>query len=166
MDRVYQLMSEQAQFWTDSWDQIDSKARKPIWGSSYAIYNPPKPAHDQTLPLPPAPKSDLEYQSAWSSENQKRIDLAAQSMSGNQTVTGLLHENMRLVQFNRYNLEVYLSIAELCRQNLEMIDGIHHMDAALASASKLRTKNPKQALSEIDRALDTARSIRQQRTKF
>lgn len=165
MDRVYQLMSEQAQFWTDSWDQIDSKARKPIWGSSYAIYNPPKPAHDQTLPLPPAPKSDLEYQSAWSSENHKRIALAAQSMSGNQAVTGLLHENMRLAQFNRYNLEVYLSIADLCRQNLEMIDGIHHMDEALASASKLRAKNPKQALSEIDRSLDIAHSIQQQRNE-
>ena len=54
MNRIYQLMSDQAQYWNDSWDLVESKARKPIWGSYYAIFNPPHPAHDQTLPLPPA----------------------------------------------------------------------------------------------------------------
>ena len=49
MDRVYQLLSTQAQFWADSWDETDSKARKPIWGNSYAIYDTPHPAHDQTF---------------------------------------------------------------------------------------------------------------------
>ncbi len=55
MDRVYQLMSTQAEFWSDSWETEPSKARKPIWGNSAGIFNPPKPAHDQTLPLPPRP---------------------------------------------------------------------------------------------------------------
>ena len=128
MDRVYQLMSDQAQSWNDSWDAIDSKARKPIWGSSYAIFNPPHPAHDQTLPLPPVPDGGLNYSSSWSRENSKRIELALQAQQQNQLLQGLLYENIQRAQFNRYNLQVYLTIAELCRQNLEMIVGIHRMD--------------------------------------
>ena len=34
MGRLYQLMSEQAQFWEDSWETGPSSARTPIWGNS------------------------------------------------------------------------------------------------------------------------------------
>jgi hexosaminidase len=163
MDKVYQLLSEQAQFWTDSWDPTPSKARKPIWGNSYEIYNPPKPAHDQTLPLPSAPENDLAYHSGWSGENENRISLSALSMQSNDTLIGLINENLRRARFNTYNLEVYLTIAQLCRQNLSMIDGVHRMDVALTSASTLKTKNPKEAIGEIDKALDIAESIWRER---
>jgi hypothetical protein len=165
MDRVYQLMSDQAQTWNDSWDAMESKARKPIWGSSYAIFNPPHPAHDQTLPLPPAPDRNLNYSSTWSKENSRRIALALQAEQQNQVLSGLLHENLQRAQFNRYNLQVYLTIADLCRQNLAMIAGIHRMDIDLASASHAKGSNPKEAISEIDSALNTATSIWQQRNQ-
>jgi hypothetical protein len=165
MDRVYRLMSEQAQSWTDSWDPIPSKARKPIWGSSYEIFKTPRPAHDQTLPLPPSPGSDLEYSSTWSTDNAKRIILASQARHTNDTVLALLHENLQKSQFNRYNLEVYVTIADLCRQNFVMIEDIHHMDADLVAASQVRDKNPRQALHEVDKALDLASSIRQSRNE-
>jgi hexosaminidase len=165
MDRVYQLMSDQAQSWNDSWDPTESKARKPIWGSSYAIFNPPHPAHDQTLPLPSAPDSTLNYSSAWSKENSRRIALTLQAEQQNQVLLGLLHENIQRAQFNRYNLQVYLTIADLCHQNLTMIVGIHRMDVDLASASQVKEKDPKAALSAVDSALDTATSIWQQRNE-
>jgi hexosaminidase len=165
MDRMYQLMSEQAQSWNDSWDPTESTARKPIWGSSYAIFNPPHPAHDQTLPLPPVPDNALDYSSTWSKENLRRIALALQAEQQNLVLLGLLHENIQRAQFNRYNLQVYLTIADLCRQNLEMIAGIHRMDVDLASASRAKAKDPKVALSEVDSALDTATSIWQRRNQ-
>lgn len=165
MDRVYQLMSDQAQSWNDSWDPMESKERKPIWGSSYAIFSPPRPAHDQTLPLPPVPDNALDYSSTWSKENSRRIALALQAEQQNQALLGLLHENIRRAQFNRYNLQVYLTIADLCRQNLSMIAGIHRMDVDLAAASQAKQKDPKEALAEVDRALDTATSIWQQRNE-
>ena len=165
MDRVYQLMSDQAQIWNDSWDAMESKARKPIWGASYVIFNPPHPAHDQTLPLPPAPDSFLNYSSTWSEDNSRRVALALQAEQKNRTLLGLLHENLQRAQFNRYNLQVYLTIADLCRQNLAMIGGIHRMDVDLTAASQAREKDPKVALSEIDMALDTATSIWQQRNE-
>ncbi|MGB8480890.1 MAG: glycoside hydrolase family 20 zincin-like fold domain-containing protein [Acidobacteriaceae bacterium] len=165
MDRVYQLMSEQAQSWNDSWDPMESKARKPIWGSSYAIFNPPHPAHDQTLPLPPVPDNALDYSSTWSKENSRRIALALQAEQQNQVLLGLLHENLQRAQFNRYNLQVYLTIADLCQQNLAMIVSIHRMDVDLAAASQAKEKDPKEAISEVDSALDTATSIWQQRNQ-
>lgn len=165
MDRIYQLMSEQAQLWSDSWDTEPSKARKPIWGWSGGIYKTPKPAEDQTLPLPAAPADDLEYSSTWSSENARRIALTAQAMHDNDIVLGLLDENMQRSQFNRYNLEVYLSVANLCRQNFEMIAGIHNMDIDLAEASQLKAKDPKEAIHYVDQALDAASAIWRQRNQ-
>ena len=165
MDRVYQLLSTQAQFWTDSWDDTESKARKPIWGNSYAIYDTPHPAHDQTLPLPPAPNGQLDYTSEWSQENAKRLDLTSTFLQQNETLMGLLGENIRRVQLNRYNLEVYMSIARLCRQNLDMLNGIHQMDSMLRAASRMKSRDPKQAVAELDRALEIADSIREDRNQ-
>jgi hexosaminidase len=165
MDQVYRLMSEQAQSWSDNWDPMPSKARKPIWGSSYEIFKTPKPAHDQTLPLPPAPQSDLEYSGTWSNENAKRIALASQAKQTNDVVLGLLYDNLKRSQFNRYNLEVYVTIADLCRQNFTMIEDIHRMDVDLAAASQIKDKDPAKALHEVDSALDTARSIWQKRNE-
>jgi hexosaminidase len=165
MDRVYRLMSEQAQSWTDSWDPIPSKARKPIWGSSYEIFATPHPAHDQTLPLPPAPDGDLHYSSTWSNDNMKRIGLASQAKRANDDVLGLLYDNLKKSQFNRYNLQVYVSIADLCRQSFTMVEDIHRMDAGLAAASQIKDKDPAKALLEVDAALDTASSIWQKRNE-
>lgn len=164
MDRLYQLMSEQDQTWGDSWDTVPSTSRKGIWGEAYGqIYNPRKPASDQALPLPPSPGMDLAYNSTWSSENAKRIDLALEAKEGNDTLLGLIHENIQRAQFNRYNLEVYLTIADLYRQNITMIAGIHGMDAALAAAAKIKDKDPKAAIAYVDSALDIATSIREER---
>jgi hexosaminidase len=165
MDRVYRLMSDQAQSWSDSWDPMPSKARKPIWGSSYEIFKTPRPADDQTLPLPPAPNHNLEYSSTWSIENARRIKLASQAKQTNDVVLGLLYDNLKRSQFNRYNLEVYVTIADLFRQNSTMIEDVHHMDVDLASASQIKDKDPAKALHEVDSALDTAKSIWQKRNE-
>ena len=165
MDEVYRLMSEQAQSWTDSWEPMPSKARKPIWGSSYEIFKTPHLAHDQTLPLPPSPNTDLEYSATWSTANAKRIEMAYRGEQANDVLLGLLHENLQRSQFNRYNLEIYLSIAGLYRQNFSMIEDIHQMDVALTSASRMRETSPEKALREVDLALDNARNIWQGRNK-
>jgi hexosaminidase len=174
MDHIYQLMSDQAQAWSDSWDWKPSNARKPIWGADYAIYRPRHPAHDQTLPLPPAPYSNLEYTSTWPADNARRLALVAKEKQENDILLGLLDENIQKAQFNRYNLQVYLTIADLCRQNLAMIAGIQRMDADLTVASHIVTsydqsgledRTPQAALGKVDDALDIATSIWQQRNE-
>ena len=57
--RLYQLMSGQAEFWEDSWDEMASGVRPPIWGDSDRVFQPPRPAYDQTLPELPVPSAPL-----------------------------------------------------------------------------------------------------------
>ena len=166
MDRLYQLMSTQAQFWTDSWDTIQSTARKGIWGNSRGVYPERRPARDQAIPLPPAPRADLSYHSEWAQENAKRLQLVEGATSENEELIGLLHENLARAELNRYTLSVFLSISGLYRQNLDMLRSIGEIDGMLQAASADAEKNQaRQAVQTVDRALDAARSIQWARNK-
>jgi hexosaminidase len=153
MDRVYQLMSQQAHFWLDSWDWGPSK-RKPLFGNSDKIYNPRQPLKDQTLALPTG-----EGAAAWLKDNDRRLKLAADFLAENDELMSLLQENLRRVARSRYNLEVYLAIARVYRQNLEMILDTGRICSLLQRAGG----NPGEAVELYDRAIDLARQIRQQR---
>jgi len=164
--RLYQLMSTQAEFWNSSWDREPSSARTPIFGSSYAIFNPPHPAHDQVLPLPPVPQGKyLRLGYDWSQANARRVKMAEDAMPANDQLLDLLHKNLRSVQFQKYNLQVYLSIAGLYRQNLEMIREMGEVDGALKRAQEAAEVESRQAVAALDRALDTVEQIRDQRNE-
>jgi len=164
MNRVYQLMSEQAQFWADSWEAGPSP-RIALFGYSDGIYNPRKPVKDQTLTLPASPSPDLKATGkGWVSDNARRLQLAADALADNDELLGLLEENLRGAEFNRYNLEVYVSIAQLYRQNLEMLLGIGRMCSLVDSAQKSAVQaKAKDSLESLDGALQIAQGIRQQR---
>lgn len=163
MDRVYQLMSQQSHFWLDSWEW-GASARKPIFGYSAGIFNPKHSVKDQEIELPPAPGPDLQFDASWTRKNARKLDLSATFLAENDELLGLLHENLRSVSFNRYNLEVYVSIAQLYRQNLEMLRDLGRINYLLDGARKAAAeKDAKQAVESLDRALQLARLIRQQR---
>ena len=165
MGRVYQLMSTQAEFWDSSWDREPSSARKPIFGSSYAIFNPRHPAHDQTLPLPPVPQGEyLRLGYDWGKANARRVEMAQDSVPANDELLDLLHRNMRSVEFQKYNLEVFLSIAQLYRQNLQMIEEMNGVNQALERAQTAAAAvHYEQAVAALDQALDIVERIRDQR---
>ena len=165
MGRVYQLMSEQAEFWDDSWERVPSNARPPLFGNSYGVFNPPRPESDQTLPPLPVPSSaNLQVDHGWSLENKKRLEFASSFLAENDELRDLLRMNMERVEFNRYNLEVYLSIAHLCRQNLQMVLALGRIDGLLESAATTAAKaDAPAAVAALDEALDLAETIRKQR---
>jgi hypothetical protein len=166
MSRVYQLMSAQAQFWSDSWETGPANARKPIWGNSYGQFDAPRPARDQSIPLPPVPGPNLSYASEWAAQNSKRLQLASDFLVENDELLALVHENVPRADLNAYNLEVFLSIANLCRQNLEMLDAIRRMDGLLRAASDAAGRNEtKQAVSALDQVLRQARLVRYSRNQ-
>jgi hypothetical protein len=146
MSRVYQLMSQQSHFWLDSWEWGPG-SRKPIWGNSEGVFNPRRPVKDQMLPLPGADPQ------GWLRDNQRRIELAQTFLAQNDELVGLLNENLGRVERNRYSLELYLAIAHLYRQNLEMIVDIGRICSLLSRAN----------MGNYDRALELAQQIRQQR---
>ena len=167
MGRVYQLMSEQGQFWKESWESAASNARTPIWGDWDRINHPPQPAEDQTLPLPPVPSPEvLALSYDWASMSRRRLHLAGRSLADNNELLDLLHQNLQQVEFNRYNLELYIAIAQLYRQNLDMLFDLERVNTALQAAQAAAAKpDPKRAVAALDRALDIAENIRQQRNQ-
>ena len=167
MGRVYQLMSEQGQFWKESWETAASAARTPIWGDWDRINNPPQPAEDQTLPLPPVPSKEvLTLNYDWTGMNERRLQLAGRFLAENDELLDLLHENLRRVEFNRYNLELYTGIARLYRQNIEMLIDLGRINTALQAAQAAAAKpDPKQAVAAIDRALDLTEHVWKERNQ-
>ena len=167
MGRVYQLMSLQAQFWADSWDTIPSASREPTFGNCIEAHCPEEssPADDQTLPLPPVPSAaNLSYESTWSRENARRVQLGGEFLIENEELVNLLYANLARVDRNRYNLEVLVSVAQLYRQNLFMIRGLANMDAMLEAASKSAMGGrAEDAVAAVDQALAVARQIRADR---
>jgi hexosaminidase len=166
MGRLYQLMSEQGQFYKESWDVVASNARVGIWGD-YApvIYKPRMPADDQTLPLPPVPSGVLLTRDhGWAQLNARRLELASFYFSQNDSLIDLLNHNLQSVQLNHYNLEVYISIARLYRQNLQMLMDLQHINGLLDEAQNAAARaQAEQAIKNVDDALDLAQEIRAQR---
>ena len=167
MGRLYQLMSTQAEFWESSWDSGLSTARGPLFGFSGGIFSTRRPAHDQTLPLPAVPQGEyLRLPYDWSEANARRVSMAQDFMPLNDELTDLLRKNLQSVQFQRYNLEVYLSIAGLYQQNLEMLQELGRVNSALKAAEDSAARAQyRQAVRSLDMALNTAEMIRIQRNK-
>jgi hexosaminidase len=165
MGRLYELVSTQAEFWDSSWDREPSSARKPIFGNSRGIFKPRHPAHDQTLPLPPVPQGEyLRLPYDWGNLNARRVKQAEHFIPGSDELLDLLYKNLRSVQFNRYNLEVYLAIAGLYRQNLQMIEDLNEANKALEEAQGAAAQVQfGRAIAALDRALDIAQRICNQR---
>ncbi|MBI1982977.1 MAG: beta-N-acetylhexosaminidase, partial [Acidobacteria bacterium] len=167
MGRVYQLMSFQAQFWADSWETMPSAARKPIWGDSDRIFTPPRPARDQTLPLPPVPTlPHLLLDRDWADSNARRLELASEMLTANDHLMNLLWTNLHRADFNRYNLEVFISVAQMCRQNLELLRELGHINDSLKSAQAAdKRQDFSEALGALDDVLDSAERTRRARNR-
>jgi len=166
MPRIYELMSRQAQFYADSWDTVPSKTRKPILGNSRGMYDTPHPANDQSIPLPPPPSfKDLSRNSTWTRDNTKRVLLASAALAENTELLGLLDRDTPLVEgYPQYNLTVFHTIAQLCRQNLNLIADLGKIDGILDSAQEnARDGNAQEAVQAVDQALRTAEGIRASR---
>jgi hypothetical protein len=167
MGRLYQLMSQQARFWEDSWETGLSNARTPIFGYSKGVFNPPHLARDQYLSPLPVPSPDmLRLPYNWKMENQKRLDLAGKFLAQNDELVNLIDTNLDNVQFNNYNLEVFRSIARIYRQNLIMLAELGRMVDALTAAQTYAGQNDAgKAVAALDRALGIAENVRQQRNQ-
>lgn len=166
MDSVYQLLSRQVQFYDESWDWEASVWRSPIFGNSEGIYKTPHPAMDQTLPVLPAPSDrDLSVKSDWSKMNYERLQSAKKFLKENDDLIRLMHENLRSAAYHHYNLEVMLSVALLCRQNLSMLLHLQHIDTLMKLSSKISSKDAAVAIALLNDALDEAETIRTERNQ-
>ncbi len=167
MGRLYQLMSEQGQFWKESWDAKASAARTPIWGDWNIIYQIAHPAQDQTLSLLPVPNGQLlTLPFDWDTQNPRRLKMAGQFLASNAELMDLIHSNQLRANLQRYNLQIFLSISQLYRQNLQMLLDLGEISAQLklAETHAAHAETP-EAIAALDAALDLAAKIRENRNK-
>ena len=109
----------------------------------------------------------LRLQRDWHQENAPARGISLEiSRLENDELRSLLYTNLSSVEFNRYNLEVYLSIAGLFRQNelmLKALDEINtNLERAQEQAAGLKYTD---AVAALDQALDTAGRIRDERNR-
>ena len=165
MGRIYQLMCFQAQFWVDSWETQPSNARKRIFN-----YPPgtDSPAQDQTLPLPAVPTPEfLNLSFDWIRANTERLRSVSRFLVENDELLDLLEANLRAAEFNRYNLEVFTSQAQLYRQNLLLLQEMGHLSELLEAAQSAAAKaNAASAVAALDQALDLVERVRQERNSM
>lgn len=166
IDKVYKLLSTQADFWGKSWEWQSSKNRTPIVGYSAAVYETPKPAKDQFLPALPVPSGmDLSLNKNWSKDNKVLLATAEKFLKENDELMNLLSENLVAADYQHYNLQVLRTVAQLCRQNLTMLLNLQKIDHLLQLSSDAAGANPALAVSLIDQALDEVKSIRVERNE-
>jgi hypothetical protein len=164
MQRVYQLLSRQAEFWKISWNSESSKNRTPILGNSYGMFDTPHFVKDQVFPLLPLPAgSYLSFSDEWYHQNSKILDLAEKFLNENNELLELIQQNLIRADYQQYNLLVLFSIAKLCRQNLNMLLSLKRINSLLMLSSKVGSNDPGIAIFLIDQALDQAEIIRERR---
>lgn len=165
MDRLYHLMSTQTQFFASSWESETSSELPLIFGYSYGIG--PFVPHRATLPLPPVPEPGyLRVKDGWAQENARRMELSWKFLGENDELESLLYTNLPDVQFNRYNLEVYLTIAKLCRQNLLLFKELDEMNTGLKKAGEEAGKQHfAEAVEAVDQVIGRALKIRDERNQ-
>ena len=166
MDKVYQLLSTQAQFYSKSWEWEHSNWRTPIFGNSFGIFDTAKPARDQTLPyLPVSSATNLSLNADWNNNNKERLAGAQKFLEQNNELMNLLQQNLVSVDYQHYNLQVLLSVAQLCRQNIKMLLGLKRINDLMTLSSVIAGNNPAAAISLIDQALDQLKVIRDDRNE-
>ncbi len=173
MENVYRLLSTQAEFYDKSWEWSSSQNRTPIFGRSIKIFGndkgafeEPITAQDQTLPALPVPSAtDLSLNTDWNSKNKERLLAAEEFLMENNELMNLLQENLIRVDYQHYNLQVLRSVAQLCRQNLNMLLDLQRVNDFLNLSYSIASTNPAVAVSLIDQALDQVKKIRDERNE-
>lgn len=160
MDSVYHVLSEQAEFHTESWDWIPSPWRPMIKGNSDSLFL--QPERDQTLPLLPVPTSGtLAIANKTYPVNAERLATAKAMLPRNQYALQLIRDNKSLAGKQLYNLEVLESVAAICGQNLRMLVALNKVTDLLQEASA--AGSPAQAVKKLDTALEMVSKLKTQR---
>ena len=160
MDSVYHVLSEQAEFHTESWDWIPSPWRPMIKGNSDSLFL--QPERDQTLPLLPMPASGtLAVANKTYPVNAERLATAQAMLPRNKYALQLLRENKSRAGSQLYNLEVLESVAAICGQNLRMLIALNKVTDLLQEASAARS--PALAVKQLDAAMEMVSKLKTQR---
>jgi len=141
MADIYRSLQAQARFFERSWDRVVSKVRGPGYGNSYGK-GIGTTRYDYTLPQPALPAlPNLYFTPVYAGGYAKLADEAAHMEVENNVLIHRIQENILKATRNRYNLEVFLSLAELTGHHNRMILGMKRIEESLRLAREAVQKN-------------------------
>ncbi|HYK90556.1 MAG TPA: family 20 glycosylhydrolase, partial [Acidobacteriota bacterium] len=159
MAEVYRGLQAQAHFFDDSWDRVVSKVRGPAYGNSEGKGIGTR-RWDQTLPAPSLPTlPGLDFKPVYAGHYGQLAVKAGHMLVENDSLLQKLHENISKADRNRYNLEVFLSIAELAGHHDRMIAAMKTIEDTLQEAQKAARSSPRRAAGQLAAAYNQAREV-------
>ncbi len=134
MAAIYQDLQAQGRFWERSWTRVPSRVRGPAYGNSRE--KQPVTRMDRTLTPPALPTGPgLAFEPAFGPAHAEAMAEVPARLRENDRLIGALQANLARVRRNRYNLEVFLSLAHLIRHHLRLLTGLGEAEDLLARAS-------------------------------
>ncbi|HUU27783.1 MAG TPA: beta-N-acetylhexosaminidase [archaeon] len=160
MVEVYQMLIQGARFFEHGWDRVSSKERGPSYGNSRGK-GIGTGRTDLTLQTPSLPTADnLAVEPAFSKKYEELLQQAARMKKENDRLTYLLSRNISHVERNRYNLEVFLSIANMERYFIRtLLDLAQAEESILAAAKADAGGNPSTAVAHLTEANNRVNSL-------
>ena len=136
MDEVYRSLQQGARFWERSWQRVRSRARGRSYGNSRGKGIGTQRS-DMTLPLPQVPAwPDLKAERVFSAKCAQVLGEARGQLAHNERLIYRLQENLARASRNRYNLEVFLSLAYFQRHFVELLLGLEQAESDLLAVHK------------------------------
>jgi len=160
MTSVYKLLIEGSQFFASGWDHITSKDRGPGYGNSNGKGEGTRRT-DDILGLPELPMETTLKINPKFSESYKELIVRAENMKvKNDDLVNRLTSYVVQVERNRYNIEVYLSIAYLERYFINTVLTLRDAESLmlLAQSAALEGK-PANAVANMVEASNKVGSL-------
>ena len=146
MIESYKLLEEGARFYEALWDRVSSKERVKGYGNSHGK-GIGGDMTDLLLQMPPLPsEKDLNLEPTFRSQYEQKIEEAALLLKKNDQLISQLMRNLTRVNYNRYNLEVFLALAFLERYTMESVINLAKVEDLLVAASKA-DEDPEEAVN-------------------
>jgi hypothetical protein len=166
MVEIYRSLQRQARAWQRTWDRVPSRARGPGYGNSDGK-GIGTARSDITLSPPPLPQGpDLKVQPVLADKYSKFLAEARSRMLENDQLVHALQTNFSRVDRNRYNLEVFLSLARFIghhwRLLVALVDSENSLRQAEAAAQR---KDPRRAVGHMVAAYNTLDRLQQEGLK-
>jgi hypothetical protein len=160
MTSVYKLLIEGSQFFAGGWDHITSKEREPGYGNSNGKGEGTRRT-DDILGLPELPMEATLKITPKFSESYRELIVRAENMKvKNDDLVNCLTRYVVQVERNRYNIEVYLSIAYLERYFINTVLTLRDAESLMlrAQSSALEGK-PANAVANMVEASNKVGSL-------
>jgi hypothetical protein len=164
MTDVYRGLQAQARFFDRSWDRVESRIRGKAYGDSEGK-GIGGTRYDRTLPAPALPTLPaLNVKPVYTGRYGKVVDRARSMALENDILQHRLYESLEKADRNRYNLEVFLSLAEFAGHYNRLVVGMKSIEDALAAAQgAAANNNPRAALRQLSSARSQALGLNQDR---